>query len=248
MKSSEVRYLNFPIQLLGGFMDNHVKCLFDILCYAAYAHSKEMYNDHELIRIEKSCDYFGIYYKTYNDILINGKRVYHSIDSKSPKSGINVNKWREYTTSDTSEYQKVCLLAFIALKSIVQRKACCKTNNNLMFARMAGMSKWNEALVVAFPEWLKKYIRTKDAKIYYAAKIRTELEINWKLVCYSHKSKGVYISFKMNRENLVCHAEAQKKINKVEQLKEANKLAREKALIKLNTPPPTHDHNTFNHT
>ena len=113
---------------------------------------------------------------------------------------------------------------------------------------MAGMSKWNEALVVAFPEWLKKYIRTKDAKIYYAAKIRTELEINWKLVCYSHKSKGVYISFKMNRENFVCHAEAQKKINKVEQLKEANKLAREKALIKLNTPPPTHDHNTFNHT
>lgn len=235
--SKQVRYFNFPIQLLEGFLENTSKCLRDISNYAVYEHSLKMKNAKEMDRFIASANYYGIEFGNSKASLINGKELYNSIPLKSPKTGISVIKfhedreretllWWDYVKKEKTEFDKVCLLGFLALKSIVQQKAYSKTNNKLWLLRMDGKAKNDNVSFLS--DSIKKYDNEYQTK-----KIKTKLQINWGLVSYSYKTRGFYISFKMNRKDLAFQAENKKHSNKVKQLKEQDKQAREQALLRI---------------
>lgn len=223
----EHRYFNFPIQLLTGFMVDSKKSLHDIYCYSAYEHSLKMINDTEIERIIVSAEWFGIKSKDHLSVLKNGKTLYDSIPLKSPKTGINLTIWWDFYNNDKTEFDKICLLGFLALKSIVQQKSYCKTNNKLWLARMNGNSKCDE--FNGMPEVLNKY-NTERLRV----KIKNELQLNWGLVHYSHYTRGFYISFKINLDSLVLCAESKRKSNQLIKMKTEKKQAMNKAKNKLN--------------
>ena len=224
--SKEVRYFNFPIQLLAGFLENTNKCLCDISNYAVYEHSLKMNNSKELDRFNASAKYYRITFGNVKSSLSNGKELYDSMPLKSPKTGINLTIWWDFYKNEKAEFDKVCLLGFLALKSIVQQKAYSKTNNKLWLPRMDGKAKNDNVSFLS--DSIKKYDNEYQTK-----KIKTELQINWGLVSYSYKTRGFYISFKMNRKDLAFQAENKKHSNKVKQLKEQDKQAREQALLRI---------------
>ncbi len=229
--NKEVKYFNFPVQLLNDFLVNPQKCLSDIARYSVYAHSLKMTNAKELDRFTTGAAYYNIQFHNIKMALNDGKVLYDSISSKSPMTGINTKIYWDFYSNEKTEYDKMCLLGFLALKSIVQKKAYCKTNNQLWLARMSGKIKWDSA--ESLPECMMKYVKTRDAILYHTSKIKTDLEINWGLVSYSHRTRGFFISFKMSRKDLAFQAENKKHSNKVKRLKEQNKQAREDALLRI---------------
>ena len=64
-------------------------------------------------------------------------------------------------------------------------------------------------------------------------KIKTELRDNWNLITYSRYTRGFYVSFKLDLEQLVYEAEKRRKSTKEKQAQLAEKLALEKALSRL---------------
>ncbi len=233
-QNKDVRYFNFPIQLLSGFLKHSNKCLNDISNYAVYEHSLKMNNSKELERFNASAEYYRINFGNIKASLSNGKELYDSIPLKSPKAGIsviNVNtnekmRWWDFYENDKTEFDKMCLLGFLAFKSIVQQKAYCKTNNKLWLLRMDGKTEFNELIPLSAN--IKKYDNE-----YQTVKIKTELQLSWGLISYSYKTRGFYISFKMNKTDLVYHAENKRKSNKIKLLKEQNKQAREQAILRI---------------
>lgn len=227
--AKDTKYFNFPIQLLNGFLDSDEqtnKCLLNISNYAIYEHSLKLTNDYELERITISSKWFGLDPYNCQTILERGKELFDSIPLKSPKTGVNLSIWWDFYKNDKTEFEKVCLLGFLAIKSIVQKKACCKTNNKLWLLRMDGKTECNE--LIELSSNIEKYNNEYQTK-----KIKTELQLNWGLVSYSYKTRGFYISFKMKKTDLVYYAENKRHTNKVNQLKEQDKLARENALLRI---------------
>jgi hypothetical protein len=225
--SKDLRYFNFPIQLISGFMANPNKCLSDIANYAVYEHSLKMNNSKELERFEVSADYYGIKFSNTKNSLSNGKLLYNSIPTKSPKVGLSTQIYWDFYKNDKTEFDKICLLGFLALKSIVQKKACCKTNNKLWLARMDGKKTIKE-----FSDLSSSIAKYNNE--YQTVKIKNDLRINWGLITYSRYTKGFYISFKINLDSLVYYAENNRTSNKIKQLKASNKLALDKALLRIN--------------
>jgi hypothetical protein len=226
----ELRYFNFPIQLLCGFMVDSKKSLDDIYYYSAYEHSLKMINDTEIERIIVSAEWFGIKSYDYRHVLKNGKTLYDSIPSKSPKAGINLTIWWDFYKNDKTEFDKICLLAFLSIKSYIQNKACDKIDNKKLLLRMGGKVKLSEYETVS--DSVKKYNNEYQVK-----KIKTELELNWGLISFGGnkyiRMRGFYISYKMKLTDLMCVAIEKSKASKIKKLKETKEHAYENALIKI---------------
>jgi hypothetical protein len=220
------RYFNFPIQLINGFLDNHLKCLNELYCYSVYAHSLKLNNADELIRVELSANYFGMQSHNYKNVLVNGKELYNSIDVKSPKAGLSVKVWFDFYKNEKTEFEKVSLLAFLALKSILQNKSYCKVTNEYLLSRMNGNAKSGSFSLL--PESLKVY-----ANEYQTKKIKRELCSNWGLVTYSRYTRGFYVSFSMSLDSLVLQAEKRRLSNQSKALKSKEDEAVKKALYSL---------------
>lgn len=220
-------YFNYPIELLDGFMIDSNKVLSNILDYACYVEAeKQGYSDIEdkmnevasILRVS-----FGSYERVYKD----GKKLYKNSNRKSPKVGINASIYWDYHKNEKTDFEKVCLLGFLALKSILQQKAYCKVTNLFWWSRMDGKAK-----AVKDISELSKPIQ-KYANFYQARKIKTALLNEWGLVTYSHYTRGFYVSFKLNLDKLVLEAEKRRKSTKEKQYKQSVDLARQKALKEL---------------
>lgn len=228
--SKDVKYFNFPIQLLDGFLINTTKCLNDISNYAVYDRSIELEGTQEA-KFKSAGSFLGINFGNIKQAMRNGQELHNSIDFKSPKVGITVSTWWEFYKNEKTEFEKICLIAFLALKSIAQKKAYCKVVNNYWFARMAG--KTHSCEFEQLSDSIKKY--TND---YQARKIKRELIESWGLVTYSRNIRGFYVSFSMNLEDLVLQAEIRRKSTKQKQYKEREQLAIKNALMKINGKQP----------
>ena len=75
------------------------------------------------------------------------------------------------------------------------------------------------------------------ANRYQIDKIKKELIFNWYLVYYSRHTRGFYVSFKLDIEELVFEAEKKRKSVKEKQQKQAQNEALKKALERLKTAP-----------
>ncbi|HMP31832.1 MAG TPA: hypothetical protein PKD85_19675 [Saprospiraceae bacterium] len=221
---SEQKYFNFPIVLLQGFLIDDKKCLNNIFDYAIYEYCYKYNTDN----VGQAARFFGVTMSNEAKTFENGNELFDSIPEGTPKVGINKYIFFEYCMNDKTEFQKVTLLAFLAIKSILQNKAYCKMEYNYLFARMGGKSHSIKNDNELSPE-LAKYKNEYQAK-----KIKNELILSWNLIHYSYFTRGFYVSFKMPMEDLIFQVEKKKKSNQLKEQKEKEKAARIAALNRLN--------------
>jgi hypothetical protein len=224
----ECIYFNFPIVLLQGFLLDHSKCLNDIFDYAIYSYLEKHHGGdlNEISEAEK--EYWltiGNKKRTYQ----NGRALHDSIPDNVPFVGIQKDIWFDYYKNEKSEFQKVCLLAFLAIKSILGKKSYWKTNFKLVFSRMAGYSH----TIKDASELPKELIRYYTYR-YHSDKIIKELKLNWNLKQDGHRTKGFYVSFKMKIKDLITIVESNRKTKKEKEMKDREKAIRLEVLKELN--------------
>lgn len=224
------RYFNFPVSLLQGFLRTPRISLDNILDYAIYTHVLLLEIGTDLQKHVEACKYYGIKVGNNSVRLKNGMHLYDSTPSNYSKSGINTSVWFDYYLNHKTEFENACLLAFLAIKSIVQSKTYCKIDNRFMLARMDGRSHSVANYSELSPE-IRKY-----ASEYQTKKLKAILSENWGLVTYSRYTRGFYVSFSITLEELVFQAEKRRKSTKEKQLKDQEREALKKALLRLNSP------------
>jgi|ERR1700757_317435 len=222
------RYFNFPVQLLTDFMKDSKDALNNISDYAVYAHCLKLEHGNDLEMMRSSAKYYNIKLYNVGASLKNGRNLYQSISETSPKVGINLKTWWEYYGGGKSEFENVCLLAHLAIKSIIQNHSCCKITNDYLFSRMSGFT------TVVKPDMFTYQLTKYYNEYQISKKIKPFLIHQWYLVTYSFHTRGFWVSYKMSLEDLVLEVEKRRKSTKENQYKKQVRELREKALLKLN--------------
>lgn len=225
----EKKYFNVPIQLISGFMEDSRTCLDNIFDYAICYHAEKSLIIGDLSdKIKSSCKYFGVTTGSLQRTASNGMALINSIPANSPKFGISVEMYFEFYKNDKQPFEKACLLAFLAIKSINNTKPYSKITNGFLWARMDGKT-YSITSVIELSSAIQFY-----ANEYQTGKIKKQLRDSWGLVYYGRYTRGCYYSFTLKLEDLVFHAEKRRKSNKdkIYKLKELE--AVQQALIKLN--------------
>ncbi|WP_128758317.1 hypothetical protein [Leeuwenhoekiella aequorea] len=195
--------------------------------YSVYAHSVENLEfGNEEEAFVSSAKYFRISFGNVKTSIKNGEALYDSLGDGSPMVGIDVNMLFDYYKNHKSIFQKRCLLGYLAIRSILMDKAYCKTTNDNWFSRMDGKTSKMPK------EKLSKEIQDFHNE-YQAKKIKTELSLNWNLKTYSKYTRGFYVSFKLDLDDLVFNAEKKRKSYQAKKLKNDTEMARLKALERL---------------
>jgi hypothetical protein len=215
MKTEEEKqkYFNFPIQLLENYMTDSEQALKNILHYAVFACAEKLELGTELEKFESSAKYLNVIFKSTKIPLLNGRMLHDSLSPNSPKVGLSTSVFWSYLKEDKTDFEKACLLAFLAIKSIIGNKEYCKTNNALILARMCGRVK----SVIDDSEISEEIYFFSNR--YQLTKIINELKCNWGLVYYSRHIRGSYVSLKIDFESLVRIAENARETTKLKQAK-----------------------------
>lgn len=229
---SKEKYFNFPIQLLDGFLTNSHFVLSNITDFAIYENSLKLELGTEEDKMKSSAKGFNLTLNNPKRSSENGKLLYNSISQKSPRTGLSVSMFFDFYQNEQTEFEKVCLLAFLAIKSIIGNKAYCKVTNLYLWARMDGKTTTIETPEDLTPEVMKY------ANRYQTENIKNELILNWSLIYYSRYTRGFYVSYKLSLEDLIFEAEKRRKSTKEKQQKSIQKEALKKAMERLNKEPP----------
>ncbi len=226
MQNKVERYFNAPIQLYKGFVLDCDTCLFNIVRYACFEYTIK--ND---CTIKDAVNFYGINIGDNTKSNLQrafeiGKELHEKIPINSPMVGINKEVFFKYKSEDKTEFEKICLLAYLSIKSIVQNKSYCKIDNKFLLSRMDGNPSVIDLNKLS-PE-IKKH-----SKEYQLVKIKNELIKSWNLKHYSRYTRGFYVSFSMELEDLIYEAEKKRKTYLEKLQKELQKVAVAKALDKL---------------
>lgn len=229
---NDKKYFNFPVQLLEGFMVDDKKVLNNICDFAIYENSLKLNHGTELQKIKESSSFYKVDLADNKRSLDNGLMLYDSIPSKSPYVGLSLSIFWDFYNNDKSEFDKICFLAFLGIKSILGNKAFCKTTNNYWLSRMDGkQNQINDNLQLS--DHVKKY-----ANDYQTGKIKKALRNDWGLITYSRYCRGFYVSFKQTLEELIYEAEKRRKSAVEKQYKAKEKEALNSVLNRLNSTRP----------
>ncbi len=227
---TEIRYFNFPIQLLNGFLIESKTGLNNILAYALYEHCLKLDYGTDIEKMNSSAEYFNVKLGNTKATLSNGRQLYNSIPGNPPKVGLNTKIFWDYMDNEKTEFDKVQLLGFLACKSILQNKPYWPLNNRFMWARMDGKPSPCEKNELSVE--MQKY-----ANHYQARKLKVALE-EWGLQAYSCGVRGFFISINLTLDKLAIEVEKRKKSNKEKEYKMKVAEARRKALEQLNNTKP----------
>ncbi len=229
-------YYNFPLIMLRGAMeyDSDIRPILNKILeyciYEKYLEVSDKKNSEIKIHIENKLSI------SMGDNAINrGYKQYQQFSNGNVKVGIKNTIFWDYRENDKTDFQTVCLLGFLALKSMIGNKSYYKTNNSLFFSRMAGSEKpLTKTEIRKLPNPLKKFNNE-----YQLNKIKKELRDNWGLKYYARYTRGFYISFVLDLDELVFQAEKNRKSNKEKQHKQAQNDALKKALERLKNEDTT---------
>src|SRR5690554_4077660 len=123
MDKKDERYFNFPIMLLENFMvDSHI-VLNNIADSALYEHGIKNYEyGDDVEQMRSAAKFYNIQLGNYEQSAANGSELHDSIPLNAPKVGLSTSLFWEYYKNDKTDFEKVCLLAHLAIKSILQKK------------------------------------------------------------------------------------------------------------------------------
>lgn len=226
MSESKEKYFNVPVQLFAGFMEDSEKCLKNVFDYSVYIHSTDL-TGNEKERFKASCEWYEVNAGNTEQSIQNGKQLTRETPDNSPKVGLKLSTFWDYYKNEKTDFEKLCLLGFLGIKSILQNKAYCKIDNKFWLSRMDGKAK-SASELWELSESIKKY-----SNEYQTVKIKTELRNNWGLTTYSRHTRGFYVSFSLTLEQLVYEAEKRRKSTIDKQNREREKEAIKAALKKL---------------
>lgn len=227
MAGNDIKYLNFPIQLLQGFMLDESTCLTNICDYAIYAKSLEFkYGEGDLNKFQNVSNFYGLNFDSIEDNYLNGSLLYDSFVNP-PMTGLNVKIFKDFRDNKKSVFEKVSFLAFLALRSILGTKSYCQITNKYWLSRMDGKAKTIQCKSELSQE-LRKYISEYQTK-----KMKRELHLNWGLKDYSMHTRGFFVSFKLSMDELVLKVEKRREMYKEKQYRSLQRESLQKARIKL---------------
>jgi len=202
--TTKAEYINIPVQLLAGFLDDSRHCLRQIYYFALYAHFVKLEKGSVKEKYKVTCDYFNFQELNREENLRLGRVLYERYPN-SPMTGIARNIFSDFNKLEKSDFEKACFLAFHALKSIVGDKIFQKTENRFLWARMDGKAK-----TIRNDSELSEKIRFFTQE-YQTLKIKKELQENWGLVYYAQQTRGFYVSFKLDLKALIMEAMKRKR-------------------------------------
>lgn len=215
MDKKRADYINFPVELLAGFLDgDHRANMLNFISweYGTRAENGENLEDFlEIIEMEP----YG------NDIAERALRLRETV-KPSAYTGLTADLWKSFIFEEKIEKEKVTLLAFLAAKSIVGEDPYKRLTALFIYSRMEGRRDG-----VDFYAELSTIIQ-KYSSQHHQQRIREELEeyygLQWVL------SRGWYFSFTMSYEELyrAVTTKRRKKKEKTEKLSSEKKAIREK--------------------
>lgn len=193
------RFLDFPIVLLKEFLDDYMKCLSDIYCYAVF---KMVYSEEARFEdLQEFVDVFGHdhYSEWTKAVEVNGRQLYDSfVGTKHVWTGIHIETWLKFMRSNRSEFDIVCLLAYLSLKSIVQMdKLKFSISNEFLMSRMAGSER--SIPIEQVPITIQKHLKNKSRK---KSRLFEVLEDSYGVVRPSGNTRGIVCSLTLSKKEL----------------------------------------------
>lgn len=228
MENVKIRYFTFPICILNQSFINIKTVCNDIMEFAIYKHSLSMEKETEKERMLMALNYYGVKPGNLKLMIENGKLIFNSIPEHTVLTSINKDMIFDYYKNYKSEFDIACFLAFAAIKSILGKKSYCKTNKEMIIARMFSLNSMKD-LFGNKNEMLVKY-----SNRYHIDKVLIELQINWHLNLFSDHCRGFYLSFDVPLEQLAKINIEVKKSTKLNELRNAKKEALKAAKESLN--------------
>jgi len=222
---NKIRYFNFPICLIKEYFNKNYNTLRNIFCYSIYCFVLKKGTSNVEYAIKEALKYYKVSFNNESALYNDGKELYNSIQRNEALTGIETSIFWDYQKNEKTEIEKVVLLAYLSIKSILGTKTYCKTNKELLFSRMSGNTKTTNSIN---NELIKHLTR------YNFEKIITELKLNWNLKYYSYHTKGFYVSFKLTLEELMTKCEVNRQSNKIKNLKSKETEIRKKVIQKIN--------------
>lgn len=213
-------YIFFPLILLKDAINNINASIDNIINYCFYCNT-QIYHKYEN-EVRHSLD---IDINKFNLCLEKGKFIYESIPDTTVKVSIRKEVIWNYYNTDKTEYEIVLLIAFSALKSIIQRQTYKKITNKYLLSRMSFCNKTTNQI----EDYLIKY-NTR----YYLDKIKKDLELHWHLKIYGENMRGFYVSFELNRKDLIKKTIQNSARYKIWMLKKEKSQSKIKALEEIN--------------
>lgn len=213
-----MKYLTFPISLLKP-PHQLISALNSIMDYCLYVEA-EKYGNIEHGRKVLDITYGYGTSKAYN----NGKMLFNSISAGTPKTSIKKKLIFEFYKQDKTEFDKVCFLAYISFRSIIQKQPYTKATNEYLLNRMVGNSSKGGKL----PNWIMQYNNEYQLK-----KIKQAVQLKFGLKYYAYYTRGFWFSFSLPINKLALIAERNKESIKRKKLQSETQKAREQALNKL---------------
>lgn len=202
--TEKAEFLNVPVQLLGGFLEDTRSSIRNIYYYSIYSRFIQLTKGNEKERYKWACEWLNFEEIDREENLYKGKILYDRY-TKAPMTGIVRHMFSEFNQLEKTDFEKACFLAYHALKSIVGSKVFQKADNKLLWSRMDGKAK-----AVRDTSELSEKIRF-FAQEYHTLKIKRELQENWGLVYYAQHTRGFYVSFKLDLKSLIKEALKRKK-------------------------------------
>lgn len=224
---SDKVYFNYPVSLhRDDFLEHTAWILNRILYYAVYAHSLQLERGSEFNRFKESSSHFGVKMGDFKHAFEQGRQVFEESAHDKVFTGINRDVLFDFLKNKKTDFDKVCLLAHLSIKSVLGKTVYWKLTNDFWFSRMTGFEEtvdrelWSESLI-------------KYSSEYQTRKIKQELIKNWGLVTYSRHTRGFYVSYTLSLEKLIFEAEIKRKTRWEKQYKEAEKATLAKVLNKI---------------
>ena len=207
--------------MLRDFMKDTDKTLDSILKFCIW----QTYNQCE--DINETEQTLGITMGDANLSIQSGKELFERYsDNGYPWTGMSHDLFWSYMRKDRSDFDKACLLAFLAIKSLIGQKPYYKlTNQSVLFKRMAG---YKDSDNIKLPKEIA-YFTTR----YRFDKIKLELKEHWDVVIYALYMRGMYLSTSLTLDELAMQAEKNKLRTRRLMQTRAMDEARKKALAAL---------------
>lgn len=222
--ANEQKYFNVPIQIYKGFLVDSKSVLFNVSVYACYdLITKKGYD------FKEAAHHYNINFSNLKHAENAGKKLVDTLPQSSPKVGIGLSMYWQFMNDEKTDFEKASLLAYLAIKSILQQKPYCKIDNRYFLARMDGNAKTVDTIELSHE--IKKY-----ANEYQTVKLKNELRNNWGLKTYSRFTRGFYVSFSklITLEMLITFAEEKRISTKEKQYKQTERETYLRVMKKIN--------------
>jgi hypothetical protein len=220
------KYLNIPIPMLADLHLNSKKFFDNVFDVGIYTYSKNLTGSEEK-KYKASLEFLGITQGSVKSAIDNAKSILRRMPAKYPTTGIEKGMLFDYYKNEKTEFEIMCLSAFLAIKSILGTKPYCKTNKALIHARMFGYSSVKDIPAKLTPLQLRYQIR------WHMDKVLTSLQTDWFVKIISSHHRGMYLSIDLELNELVSKIAANKQSVKIQQLRENKKKAIESAKAQL---------------